>query len=191
MARVALIGDSHAEGLGWVLGDRLAERGHQLVYLGDHRGWSTRQLLDSGEIEAAAAENPDVILVSSGHNDDGPAVEQALYAAMGRLKSTGARVGWVLSGPSTRADVEARHLRNRALVLRRLPLSFSLIDGRRMIKASDLSGDGVHLSRAGYDRWAQQIATRVPWVGRGVLVATTAALGGVVAGYSGARFVRG
>lgn len=186
MARVALIGDSHAEGLGWVLGDRLAERGHQLVHVGDHRGWSTQQMLDAGVIEAAAAAHPDVILISSGHNDDGPEVERALYAAMQRLKGTGARVGWILSGSSTRSDVEARHLRNRALVLRRLPLSFSLIDGREMVNTSDLSADGVHLTRAGYDRWAQQIAAQLPWVGRGVLVAVSAFAGGVLASYVGA-----
>ncbi len=178
--KVALIGDSHAEGLGLHIGQALREQGHELVYLDDRRGWSTQRMLDANMIAQAAAADPDIILISSGHNDRGD-VERYIIEAGRQLKATGTRVGWIVGGPSTRPDVEARHRANRSLIYKHLPKSW-IIDGRAVVGVDDLAPDGVHLLRSGYQKWATAIAGSVSTIGRmggWVWLAVAAVAGGV------------
>lgn len=161
--RVALLGDSHAEGLNWVLEEELQKSGHDLVHVDHNRGWSTKQMLDAGKFTRALRSAPDVLLVSSGGNDGqtDAVLQQTYETAFQQLAEADVKVLWTIAPGTPVPWVESRR-RNAARLLRQHAKGrVEFFDARTVVHSSDLSDDEIHLTRSGYKRWAAGLRARL------------------------------
>lgn len=176
--RIAILGDSHAQGLSLAgLTAALNAAGYAIALFETHPGRTTAWMLENGVFARAIAAHPDVIVVVSGHNDpETPRSELAMTDALALLRGSSARVVWLLAGPSTirHAEAQRRAARDR---LRRLAPGI-LADGADGVSTADLAGDGIHYTRAGYVKLGTFLLERL----RGRSLWLLWSLGGLVAG---------
>lgn len=160
MKSIAVIGDSHADGLQRALPSALNAAGFTVVHYEPHGGWSSKALLDRGAVDNAIASRPDVVLVVAGHNDPvGTASAVARSQIIRKLRAAGAAVFWlVLPAAPSRADVNAqvdaakRQLRGEAGV--------TLLDGSEVVSGA-MTRDTVHYDREGYVQIAQFVVRKL------------------------------
>jgi lysophospholipase L1-like esterase len=170
------------EALGPRLVSALRAAGAREVRTEARRGWSTGRYAASGDLPALAASSDLVILELGGNDSPGATYEQTLDSVLRQVRAPGRSIVWVGPAVATREDVAIRH--NRTAELQKAALrnkAIRWLDGRHLTRATDLRGDMVHFTRAGYDRFAQGIleslltgSTLVP------LVLATLALGTLV-----------
>ncbi len=150
-ARVALVGDSLAVGLGPAL-KKLADAEGVPFWSEGHSGttpaqWAGRTAAACGTCGGGLeAFRPTVVLVSLGMNDFGrAAVDLAPYVALrDRWKALGSHVVWIDMPPTTRDVAGAR----AAIAELGVPIA----------RTSALPQvDGVHPTPAGYATWAREI----------------------------------
>lgn len=146
--KIALIGDSQAEGLSLTIPVKLRAAEIELALLEHHRGWSTRRLLSNGVFERAAASEADTVIVSSGSNDS-PSDSESIPAAMTTLRNK--RVIWFLPGPYRSEPGET----NRRAAQRKLARYPSFRDIEMPVQY--LRSDGLHYNRAGYEYLADEL----------------------------------
>jgi lysophospholipase L1-like esterase len=144
--RVALIGDSYAEGLGW----ELAKIFPDFKWEG-HVGTNTSQWANHtgcGTCGDWLTEyKPDVVLVSLGVND-GVTPKASNYLTIVRgLQAIGARVMWI--EPPAAVSTQSRYTI--------ATLGVPVVPGTR----APLAADGLHPTPASYATWAQEIAGEV------------------------------
>jgi hypothetical protein len=148
LARVALLGDSLAVGLGPEIAKLAKADGVDFRYFG-RSGTTSKQWVDNRWADPAVAFAPDVFLVSLGANDFGysPAPPRAAYEQLrDQLRATGARVVWIeplgtkMNGPKS--------------VIESLGVDVVPPD-----KSVPLASDGVHAQR--YDSWARTVYSHI------------------------------
>lgn len=147
VARVALLGDSLAVGLGPEMAKLAKASGTDFRYYGKS-GTTVKQWLDNHWLDPVIAFAPDIYIVSLGANDLGysPAPPRSPYEQLrDQLLATGARVLWVeplgtkMSGPNSVVD---------SLGVETVPPDASV----------PLASDGVHGSGpAAYAQWAKMV----------------------------------
>jgi stage II sporulation SpoD-like protein/GDSL-like lipase/acylhydrolase family protein len=165
-ARVLLLGDSLAQGLGPPLA-RLAEAaGVSLVAKGVQSSTIRQWLAGSSIVDAVTRSVPSLTLVCLGTNDMGAADAGAEGRRAGELvdvlyRNSGAAVAW-LGPPSLPVDKSAFR---GALAAACGERDVRIFDSQALDLAR--APDGVHMTPAGYDAWAEAIAAWVPFVGLG------------------------
>lgn len=178
LPRAVLIGDSQMEGLAAHLRLALGALFHT-VNASWQRGASTRATIESGKIEAALAQRPDVVVFALGGNDTANAsYVSTLTEAVGRAARDGARVIWIGPAYSIDPHVEARHAAAREVQRAVLPTLGVLWIDSVPLTQSGHAQDGVHFTRAAYEAQARAIAEELtrraqsypiwPWVVGGV-----------------------
>jgi lysophospholipase L1-like esterase len=179
---IALVGDSHMEALGPRLKRALLAAGARSVSVVARRGWSARRYVQSveGRAQLRAAGRADLVFIDLGGNNQefrpGTYREQLrdLLEQVGRPS----RVIWIgppASSMDRAPETAARHQKTAELQRSILPpWGVRWIDSRPFTRA-DWAPDGVHFTRAGYDRWAARLVksfdatSGVIWLLAGIL----------------------
>lgn len=150
MAVVYMLGDSHTQALGPRVRDLLSE--HDVITQA-FPGYSTARAAAAASIPASV----DLAIVALGGNDFGTRDYERAQLVQ-RLRTAGARVLWFGPATATRADVDARHLKQTQSQRAQLPaLGVRFYDSRPWT-TSGHRADGVHFTSTGYSRWASNIA---------------------------------
>ena len=169
--RVALLGDSQAQGLSPHLGAELDRRGMRLVARLTIPGVSTARLLDR-HLEALreVVHGADRVIVALGGNDyglGGEAGRRTYRFRLGRMRSElkGKDVLWL--GPAYALDPEVYRVHHRARALqkrffRSTPVRW--VDSYPATRSGH-AADGVHFTRAHYSRWARTVAKEASELG--------------------------
>jgi lysophospholipase L1-like esterase len=161
MARIALVGDSHAQVLWPVLRPSLTAQGHEVVLSLANPGWSEAKYLTTdigGQLRSAA---PDIVVFELGGNNQKMS-EGAYVPDLQRLvafaKDAGAKtVIWFSPFHATTGDTARRHEASSEMQSRVLPsMGVRWVDTRPYSKTGHRS-DGVHFSNEGY----RQLAARM------------------------------
>lgn len=173
--RVALFGDSQAEGLAPHLREDL-----ELVFVAARRGLSTARFLDEVPWADAEAQDPDLLLVVLGGNDfDGRNYLSTLEHAVDRFSDVCSNIVWIGPSASSDREVAARHDAVRARQAQVLPrLGVTFLDPRawQIGAAGRHAPDGTHFTSAAYALQSQAIAERLRfrppwgWIAAGVAV---------------------
>lgn len=199
MTDYVVVGDSQAEGL-LMPGALPAVLGDRLVGSHDHRGWSSRRMLDDGAILEAASHAARVgatLVVVAGGNDpipETPGVLASYKATLLDILRLAAREGvrrLVWFGPVfARTEYDGRQHPQVAIAQRAI---LSSREGRaaagrmstRWIDSQPLTRDlaraeNVHLTADGYARYAERVAASLDAAG-GLVAFFGVALVGYVA----------
>jgi lysophospholipase L1-like esterase len=153
-SRVALIGDSYAEGLAPHMGSHA--RGCNVPYFADaRRGTSVVQWQNESWIGQTLSQKPTVVLISLGGNDffrDPAALKGAIDKLVDRIRFSGAKPLWIEPNKLPLSEQSGvRQLWKNKM-------------GRDWFASWDLpfekAGDGIHLYPDGYKSWAEKIW---PW----------------------------
>ncbi len=178
--RVVVCGDSQAQGL-VCMGDLRGQlSGAGMEYVGGEQvaGQKTSALVNSGSIQSTvSSENPQIVVFVQGGNDrnaDRRSLETTLQNAVTQAKGGDDTriVIWVTPTYSPTAWLENEHQQTAAIMSRVLPgLGVHVIDGESMThdkpfrQERRVGSDGqpvfAHLTRAGYQQWACELASRV------------------------------
>ena len=165
-ARVLLLGDSLAQGLGPPLA-RLAEAtGVSLVARGIQSSTIRQWLAGASLVDAVRQSEPSLTLVCLGTNDMGAADAGAEGRRAGELidtlfQSSAATVAWI-GPPSLPVDKSAFRA---ALAAMCSPREVRIFDSQALDLAR--TPDRIHMTSAGYRAWAASIAAWVPFAGLG------------------------
>lgn len=171
---VAVIGDSHAEGLSVSMPRKLRDAGHNVVLFEHHRGWSTRRMLENNVFSRAANSGADVIIVSSGTNDSVDETDSPIRNSMNMISNK--RVIWFLPGPYRHDRGERQRQVARSKLIRLFPTSY--VDANR--PQSELSGDGLHYTRRGYESIADFLIGQINISGKKAAGVLSALILGIV-----------
>jgi lysophospholipase L1-like esterase len=169
-ARVLLLGDSLAQGLGPPL-TRLAEAaGVSLVARGIQSSTIRQWLAGSSLVDAVRQSEPSLTLVCLGTNDMGALDAGAEGRRAGELidalfQSSSATVAWI-GPPSLPVDKSAFRA---ALAAMCNPRDVRIFDSQALDLAR--APDRIHMTPAGYRAWAESIAAWVPFLGLGSVAA--------------------
>ncbi|MEP7126320.1 MAG: SpoIID/LytB domain-containing protein [Byssovorax sp.] len=161
-ARVLLLGDSLAQGLGPPLA-RLAEAaGVSLVARGIQSSTIRQWLAGSSLVDAVRQSDPSLTLVCLGTNDMGAADAGAEGRRAGALvdtlyRTSTAAVAWI-GPPSLPVDKSAFRA---ALAAMCSPRAVRIFDSQALDLAR--APDRIHMTPAGYSAWATSIAAWVPF----------------------------
>lgn len=158
--RVALMGDSQAEGLGMYLRSLLAARGMELVFDETQSGITTNRYVS--EYAVLAPRDLDLAIVVLGGNDTAtPTYADTLRHAVSVIGGRASRILWIGPSYSTVAGVEQRHTAVRhtqASVLPKLGVTFRDPLIWQQGAAADRAPDGTHFRRDAYELQAEAVA---------------------------------
>ena len=150
-ARVAVVGDSFAEGLGPHLAAHAKDCGTPF-FLDDARGTSVTQWTGP-RLDAALAFNPSVVLVSLGGNDFGRGdplnVQSSIGKLAARVRASGARLLWIAPVSLPFPD----KTQTRATWLATVGGDFYPSENDTYPRAADR----IHLFPSGYRDWASKV----------------------------------
>ncbi len=190
--RIALVGDSQAQGLEAPLGRLIAREGAELVSSFTRSGWSTARVVAQGRLpQLLRRRRIDRVVVVLGGNDRPRslgAYRRDILSLVRQIERSGARVTWIGPAFSKRRDVERRH-RTNAMLQRAILWG----TGVRWIDSlpHTLSGhvrDRVHFTRRGYRRWATRIVSGLrPLIVPALLAAAFLILGSIRLGRGGSQ----
>lgn len=169
--RVALVGDSQAQGLSPHLGAELARHSMRLIARLTIPGVSTRRLLDRHLDELReAVRGADRVIVALGGNDYGLGTDAGRAAYRARLRRMrrelkGKDVLWL--GPAFALDRGVARIHDRARAqqkrfFRSTPVRW--VDSYPATRSGH-APDGVHFTRERYARWARAVATKAKELG--------------------------
>lgn len=159
--RLLLVGDSHSQALWPRLAPWLESRGHTVTTL-SHPGWSESRYMDDPELWARLADfKPDGVVVELGGNnrERGTAYRELIQAMVGRLEAAGPKVIWWVGPSAALLDPwKTAHEATAEQQAKLMPLFAQVrwLDSRPFTRGGQRE-DGVHFTRAGYDRWAAEI----------------------------------
>lgn len=164
MARVALVGDSHAQVMWPLLASLLRAGGHEVVLSVARPGWSEARYLTDGDLTAnLRAASPDVVVFCLGGNNR--QFKSAAYTATLRaLLATArpARVVWIGPSVAVKAPFDRYHADTATLQVLALGSGggsgVTWIDSRPFT-ARGQRADGVHF--LSYRTWVEGIAPAV------------------------------
>ena len=148
--RIAMVGDSHAEALQRTAGALVRAAGGSFV--ADARsGWSTARYAASGAVSGVSA-GADYLIVVLGTNDGVPDVEAAHRIVQ---QAGSARVVWWGPPPLVRSDVrglpwQIGHAYQPAV----FEAGGLWVDSTAFLSFDLFNERGIHLTQAGYERWA-------------------------------------
>lgn len=181
LPRAIVLGDSQAEGLAPHLRVALAPLFH-VVNVVWQRGVSTRALYQSGKVEQALEQQPNVVILVLGGNDTvGTHYRNTLIEMVGLAARDGAHVIWIGPAYSEDLDVENRHAAAREAQRAILPaLGVLWLDSFAWTRDGH-TPDGVHFTRGAYERQAQAIAREIA-ARRGASIPSSLIVGGAIAG---------
>jgi hypothetical protein len=168
MARVALIGDSHAQALWPIIKPGLTAQGHEVVLSLANPGWSEGKYLTTdlaGQLRSAA---PDIVVYELGANNskkDPNVYGSDLQRLVTMAKDAGAStIIWFApfhSIESANPPVYRNHEDSRAMQARFLPpLGVKWVDTKSYSQTGH-RGDGVHFTSAGYRQLAAQMLPEI------------------------------
>ena len=157
MARVALVGDSHAQVLWPALTASLRAAGHTVVLSLAKPGWSEARYVKDGIAAKIRAASPDAVVFGLGGNNR---ESGAAYSATVRaLLSTPARVIWIGPAVATKEPFARYHAATAALQAAVLPpLGVTWIDSAPYTRDGHRA-DGVHFTS--YRAWAEGVTPDV------------------------------
>ena len=166
MAKIALIGDSHAKSVFKTLEPLLYEKGFAVSYSRAENGWSLKKHISEGSLEKIKAAKPDTILVSLGGNNH--VLNEAQYkTTVDKLitlaKNIGANIVWVgptTSNPAVAPNTERRHAWTENFLSQYIPKHGKYIS-MRAFTSQGQGKDGVHYPWKFYNKWARFVNKRV------------------------------
>lgn len=182
------MGDSQMQGLAPHLMRLLEARHHEIVGTGIRSGWSVSRFIGA----TVSVPDADLVLVALGGNDS-PVNQEAYRTAIAEflvkyVRSRPVKIVWWGPAYSTDSRVRAQHDRNASMQraifadaarLRRergiTDIALAWHDSRPVTQYLEHSPDGVHFTRAGYEKWAARIAGELEptsiWTWIGVAIA--------------------
>ncbi len=160
---IALVGDSHMEGLAPYLRSALTSQGHT-VHVVARRGWSCRSYRRSGSLLRRRIQGADLVIVSLGGNDRSRVTRSSSYLDELEwiLQQVGsADVVWLGPPVSRHPAVDERHRLASHGQAMLLPLTVEWVNSR--VDTEDLlhAPDGVHFRFYSYRIWAERVLERI------------------------------
>jgi hypothetical protein len=158
---IALVGDSHMEGLAPYLRPALESDGHS-VHVVARRGWSCRSYRRAGTYLRRRTRGADLVVLLLGANDrrtDPEVYRDDLNWILSQIDSS--QVVWLGPPVASRQDVDVWHLAATRMQPALLPPTVEWVDSRE--DTSDLrhSRDAVHFLFHSYREWASRVLSRL------------------------------